>query len=98
MPASFSCLCQHAIREKACARALQGPLVRCFPADGEVCLERCPGSTQALVQQPTQTRAFKQAASWRQRTLLKLLTHDATPAFRRVLPSDSRKINRLRSR
>lgn len=98
MPASFSCLCQHEIREKAYARALREPLARCFPAAGGVRLEKCPGSVQACVQQPTQTRAFKQAASWRRQTLLKLLNLDAASAFRRVLRSDSRKINRFRSR
>lgn len=98
MSTSFSCLCQHEIREKACARALREPLARCFPAAEGFCLEKCPGSVQTHVQQPTQTQAFKQAASQRWQTLLKLLTHDAAPAFRRFLPSDSKKINRFRNR
>lgn len=76
MPASFSCLCQHEIREKACARALREPLARCFRTTGRVRLEKCLGSTQTPVQQPTQTQAFKQATSQRQQTLLKLLTRD----------------------
>ena len=98
MPASFSCLCQHEVREKPRTRALREALARCFPAAGGVPLEKCPGSTQTCMQQPTQTQAFKQAASRRWQTLLKLLTRDAALAFRRVLPSDSRKINRFRSR